>query len=1375
VSLQELLSDLRTRGITLSVDGDHLRCNAPKGSLTKELQQQLVSCKLDIVHLLRENGSAAEPIPKADRSQPLPLSFAQQRMWFLHRLQPDNPAYNITAFKRIAAEVDPRALEAAVRQIAHRHECLRTTFEEHEGTPSQVIHRDCEITVSVADLAVPAEEERENQLKALLRHQTRLPFDLSTGPLLRISLARMAPGEHVLVLTMHHIISDGWSLGILFGELGEIYNGIRSANKPALHELPLQYADYASWQRKSLSAEALEQDLAYWEQKLKALPGILDLPADFPRPAIQGSNGAVFRFALPSQVAAGLRRLSQQEGASLFMVLLTVFKALLNRYTRQSDIAVGTPVHTRNRAEFEKLIGCFINTLVLRTQLSAGMSARELLGHVRETVLEGHAHLNVPFEKLVDVLQPERSLAHSALFQVTFNVQNTPLSLEYETLSVSSMFDLSLFMWENAETICGAFEYSTDLFKESTIGRMAEHLGVLAAAIAENPDQPIALLPLLSQAEKAELLDLYNRTESAYPRDQTVPELISLQAQRTPEAIAVIVPAGERGARQITYRGLDLQSNHLAHRLRSFGIGRHSLVGVCLDRSIDMVVALIGVLKAGAAYVPMDPHLPKDRLTFMIEDAKLSLILSEEKFQHLVPAGVNAFFLDRDADQLQESSNLPPENTASPEDAMYVIYTSGSTGRPKGVQIMHRSVVNLLESVRHEPGLTADDRLLSVTTLSFDIAALEIYLPLITGACVLLVGRAVAADGRALAQLMEASNATVMQATPVTWRMLLEAGWNGKRSLRMWCGGEALPRELAARLLSTGSELWNLYGPTETTIWSTVHRVTDNESPIPIGKPIANTQIYLLDDHRQLVPKGVSGELCIGGDGLACGYLNRPELSAEKFIPHPFIPGARLYRTGDLARWSSNGNLEFLGRLDHQVKIRGLRIELEEIEHVLRQHSTVQDVVVTTTSADSGKIALAAYIVPRKGVELSSFQGEFRSYLASRIPEYMVPSTFTALETLPLTANGKVDRKALPAPVRKVERAVAPRNFVETQLLTIWQQVLQLHGIGIRDNFFNLGGNSLTAMKLLAQMEKVFGRLPVSWLFEAPTVEQMAAKLTDAGIKRSWRSLVAIQPHGEKPPLFLVPGGIGNPLTSTNFALSLPPDQPVYGLQFVGLDGSRPPLKTVEEIASHFVSEIQSIQREGPYHVGGHCLGGVIAFEMAQQLTAKGHEVAVVTMIDSFPPSVYRPPLPYTIRLRQVSIVVQKLGRFCRFSTAEKMARLRQKIRDGRTLGDQLSSERHLNKLDQLMWEANTNAIRNYQPKPYKGKVVLILCDGGTLRDTDPRLEWVALSGADPEIHRLDVPDHNLLVEHPWVSMLAADLQRTLADVNSMATALRNE
>lgn len=1381
MSVQRLLNDLRARDAHLSLEGDRLKCTAPKGGITPELQRRIAERKLEIVRFLRDAARAElPPIQKTGREGPLPLSFAQERMWLLHRLQPENAAYNITAFKRFTAPIVGPALERSVCEVVRRHESLRTSFTERQGAPAQLIHQDVRVTLPVTDLTAWPEAAREDRLQVLIREQTRQPFDLAVAPLFRVGLVRLTPEEHVFVLTIHHSIADGRSLGIFLEEVGARYREIVSGAPPAAADLPLQYADYACWQRKELSDSALEEDLSYWKQKLAGCSHVLELPLDHQRPPVQGLEGAVVRFDFPPSASSALKSLAHEEGASLFMTLLAAFQALLYRYTGQADILVGSPVDTRNRPELEGLIGCFLNTLALRTTLPGGTTARDLLRQVRQTVLEAHAHRDLPFERLVATLQPERTLSHSALFQVAFTLQNTYLSSEYQTTSVSSMFDLSLFAWETAEGISGAFEYSAELFEASTIARMARHLGVLAAAMAASPDQPLATLPLLDEAERTQLLETWNRTSMEYPRDRTIHELFGAQARVTPHSPAVVAHAAGHGhgERQITYSELDRRSNRLAHRLRALGVGPDVLAGICLERSIDMVVALLGVLKAGGAYVPMDPQFPRERLAFMAEDARMSVLVTEDRLRGLVAApGAAVLSVDGDRDEIEREDDRTPVNIASPESLAYVIYTSGSTGRPKGVRIAHRSVVNLLESMRREPGLGPGDRLVSVTTLSFDIAGLEIYLPLIVGARLVLASSADTADGLALSRLLAKSEATVMQATPATWRLLLEAGWKGQKGLKILCGGEALGRDMAGRLLASGSEVYNLYGPTETTIWSTVHRVTPGADAVPIGRPIANTQVYLLDENRQPVPPGVPGELYIGGDGLARGYLNRPELTAKNFVPHPFRLGERVYRTGDLARWLPDGVLQFLGRRDHQIKIRGFRIELEEIENVLRGRPDVQDAVVAVAEDGSGGKMLVCYVASRTGARGGATGAELRRYLAERVPEYMVPATFMLLDVLPLTANGKVDRQSLPAPQRAPEEPVAPRNPLETQLLSIWQEVLDVHRIGIRDNFFDLGGHSLLAVMLFAKLERVLGPLPVSLLFQAPTVEQMAAKLADAGLAPAMRSLVAMQPGGSMPPLFLVPGASGNVLTCTKLAHAFGPDQPVYGLHSAGLIGRQPAQERIEDIAARFLSEIQSFQKSGPYHLAGICIGGAVAYEMAQQLTAQGHQVATLAMIESWPPStlkqgglrsipIIRPALFLASRIGET------LGALWRLTPAEKISAVRRKIgilarmaTRGGTPESYRSEMTH-----RIVEQANYTASSHYRPKPYGGRILLIIADARPgVGKVDPRLQWVALSGGKCDIHRFDSPSSGHLLNDPWVQRLAGLLQKTIGENASRA------
>ncbi len=932
----------------------------------------------------------------------------------------------------------------------------------------------------------------------------------------------------MLLLTLHHIVSDGWSMGIFYDELTTLYAAFLADRPSPLSELPIQYVDFAAWQRQWLKGETLDELLSYWRSQLAGIPPVLELPTDRPRPAMQTLHGSYLRFVLPQPLAEQLLALSLREGVTLFMTLLAAFQALLYHYTGQEDIVVGTPIAGRTRTELEGLIGCFINTLVLRSKISGSATFRELLSQVREVSVGAYAHQDLPFEQLVEALQPERNLSHPPLFQVMFVLQNAPITtsdltgLKLRPLRAqndTAKFDITLFFEEAEQGLVGALEYNSDLFDAATILRMQHHFQRLLEGIVTHPDQPLRELPLLSEAERQQLLVEWNATEAEYPREQCIQHVFEEQVEQTPDAVAVIFE-GE----QLTYRELNRRANQLAFYLQKQGVRQETLVGLCMERSVEMLVSLFGILKAGAAYVPLDPAYPRQRLAFMVTDAQVSLLLTRQRLVELLPEQrVPIISLDAhwEAIAIEEGGNLA--RSISADNLCYVIYTSGSTGQPKGVQVLHNAVVNFLTSMQRQIGLLDQDILLAVTTLSFDIAALELLLPLTIGARVVILRREVISDGIQLAAQISASRATIMQATPATWRLLLEAGWPGSSQLKILCGGETLPFELAKQLLERGASLWNLYGPTETTIWSLAHQIEPRDESVYIGRPIANTQVYLLDSQLQPVLLGISGEIYIGGVGVARGYLNRPELTAARFVPHPYSsePGARLYRTGDLARYLSNGDLEYLGRTDQQVKIRGFRIELGEVEAALTEHPDVQESVVLAHEETPGEKRLVAYVVPQAEQRLTV--RDLRRYLKENLPDYMVPSAFVMLKALPLTSNGKVDRRALPTPdgVRpELEEAyVAPGTPIEEALAKILIQVLQQERIGIHDNFFDLGGHSLLATQIVVRIRDTFQvELPLRSLFLAPTLAGIAEQIeairrttqsprTTPSIKRLPRSL----------------------------------------------------------------------------------------------------------------------------------------------------------------------------------------------------------------------------------------------------------------------------
>jgi amino acid adenylation domain-containing protein len=1033
-----------------------------------------------------------------------PLSFSQERIWFLDRLQPGAAVYNIPFAMQLRGALQPEALAATFREIARRHEALRTGFEEAEGRPVQVISGEAELEMPLIDLSGLPEPARQPELERLAHEEAGRPFDLRRPPLLRVRTIRLSAAEHALLATIHHIVSDGWSSGVLVNEVAALYAAFAEGRPSPLPDLPLQYADFAVWQRGWLAGEVLEQELAHWRGALAGASMVLDLPADHPRLPVQRHHGRILPISRPAALAEPVRALALSEGATFFMALLGGFATLLHRYSGQEDFLVGTPVAGRNRKEVEPLIGCFVNTLALRTYFDGRPSLRELLGRLRSVTLDAYAHQDLPFERLVEELHAERDLSRSPLFQVMFVLQNAPQGamelpgITLEPIRVSSgaaRFDLTLALVEGDGDLEGVLEYDADLFEETTAHRLATHLQALLSAASAEPEARVSELAFLGEAERRQLLEAGDGLRLELPalsEDNTVISLFQRQVRRAPEA-----PAVTQGAEHLTYAELDKRSDRLAARLRSQGVGPESLVGIALERTPGMVVAVLAVLKSGGAYVPLDPSHPRERLALILEAARPRVVLTE-------------------IGELPEAGIQPVAG-----DLAYVIFTSGSTGRPKGVQVTQRALVSFLLSMSREPGLCESDVMLAVTTLSFDIAGLELLLPLIVGARVEIASREDAADGLRLRRLLP--EATVLQATPATWRMLLDAGWEGDRRLKALCGGEALPADLAVRLLPRVDSLWNMYGPTETTIWSATRQVTGND--VAVGGAIANTRLYVLDRGAGLAPLGVPGELCIGGGGLARGYLDAPHLTAERFVPDPFAdePGARMYRTGDLVRWREEGRIEFLGRIDFRVKLRGFRIELGEIEAALCTHDRVRQAVAGLRD-DGGSPRLVAWLVADEGSS-----DELRAFLRARLPEYMIPSTFMVLPALPLNPNGKVDRKALPEPEAEARAEyVAPRNATEELLAAIWSEVLGIEGVereervervGAEDSFFELGGHSLLGTQVVSRVrEELRVELPLRAVFESPTLSALARRVEDLRRKGPAGGPPRIEPLSRERP-----------------------------------------------------------------------------------------------------------------------------------------------------------------------------------------------------------------------------------------------------------------
>ena len=1092
----------------------------------------------------------APHIPRRSDQGPAPLSFAQERLWFLEQLVPGNTGYIIPIAVRLTGRLHMWALMQALNTIVARHETLRTTFATIDGQTLQIIGPARPLPLPVIDLSTQPANLREDAVRQIAGAELRQPFDLTQGPLLRAHLLRLDASDHVLLLTMHHIISDGWSLKVLIQEMMVLYkayqeSGVRPGLVPPdpLMPLPIQYADFAVWQCNQLQGANLDSQLSYWRERLAEAPPTLELPLDRPRPAVQTFAGAIHTFELPAALIEAIRGLNQREGLTLFMTLLGAFDALLARYTGQTQVVIGTSIANRHYGEMEGLIGFFVNSLVMHTDLSGDPSFRELLTRVLETALGAYAHQDLPFEKLVEALRPKRDPSRHPIFQVMFTLQNIPMpAIELPGLTLkpfafdsrAAQFDLSLTMVKSTDTITGTLEYNTDLFEPTTIARMAEHFLALLEHAVAHPETRLSQLPLWTEAERHRLLTAWNATQVDYPLEICLHELIEIQARRSPDAIALVFED-----QQQTYQALFGQANHLASRLQQFGVGPEVPVGLYMERSPNLVIGLLGILMAGGAYVPLDPTYPADRLAWILRDAQVGLLLTQQHLAGKLPQHhAEVLCLDDDRPWMGErgvlsvdQSPAPGPQRPDPDALAYVIYTSGSTGAPKGAMNSHRGIVNRLLWMQDAYSLTANDRVLQKTPYNFDVSVWEFFWPLLTGATLVLAIPGGHQDPSYLVRLIAQQQITTLHFVPSMLQVFLaEPDLTPCRSLqRVICSGEALPPDLQERFFNRlSAALYNLYGPTEAAVDVTHWTCQAAASSVPIGHPVANTQIYLLDRHMQPVPVGMPGELYIGGVQLARGYLGRPDLTGERFVPNPFLKiedrglkiedshltaqerlssilyplsSTRLYRTGDLCRYRADGAIEYLGRIDYQVKLRGFRIELGEIETILSQHPAVQTCIVMMRQDTPSEQRLVAYVVPDQApsAKLAPSQiegdqelgdvsggpgslvlgsGELRNYLSKRLPEYMVPSAFVILEALPLTPNGKADRRALSAPITDRPTLdypfVAPRIPAEERLVAIWRELLHVDQIGIYDNFFDLGGHSLLLTQLASRIRQIF-------------------------------------------------------------------------------------------------------------------------------------------------------------------------------------------------------------------------------------------------------------------------------------------------------------
>ncbi|MEH2178722.1 amino acid adenylation domain-containing protein [Nostoc sp.] len=1057
-----------------------------------------------------------------------PLSFAQQGLWFINQLTPDTPTYNIPIVINFKGCVNLTALQDSLNKIIRRHEVLRTSFTVIDEQPVQVINQAIPLTLAVEDLRSLSENERIQEAQRLAREFAQQPFDLSAQSLLRAQVLQLSDKSYHLIVTLHHIIADGWSISLLIKELTALYEAFATGKLSPLTELPIQYGDFVNWQQKWLDFERIQSLLTYWKQKLQGELPVLNLPTDRPRSPVQTFKGAQAKLVLSPTLTKGLKNLSRQQGVTLFMTLLTAFKTLLYRYTDQTNILVGSPIANRNRAEVESLIGFFVNVLVLRTELSADLSFQELLARVKSTALEAYVHQDLPFEKLVEELQPNRDLSYNPLFQVMFVLQNVPRSnpklsdvsvTYYEGYNGTSKFDLTLFMEDSEQGLVATYEYNRDLFHTDTVTRMLRHFQTLLSSIVSDPEQCISKLQLLTPTEVQQLLVEWNDTKTDYPQDKCIHQLFEVQVEKTPDAVAVIFvdaqgAASRRVNQQLTYRELNNRANQLAHYLQKLGVKPEVLVGICMERSLFMVVAVLGILKAGGAYLPLDPAHPKERLAFILQDTQSPILLTQQRLIEKLPTdSIKVVCLDYDWKEIAQESSENPVCQINSANLVYVIYTSGSTGKPKGTLIPHQGLLNYLSwctqayTVEQGKGTTVH------SSLAFDLTITSLFSPLLVGRQVELIPEDQSIESLANI-LRQESNLSLVKITPA--ELLLISGQLSSKEVAgitraFIIGGENLLTESISfwKAFAPDTMLVNEYGPTETVVGCCIYRVPNGEiesSSVPIGKPIANTQLHVLDQYHQPVTIGVPGELYIGGASLARGYLNRPELTAVKFIPNPFSnkPGARLYKTGDLARYRWDGNLEFLGRIDHQVKVRGYRIELGEIEGLLGQHPEVQEAIVLMREDVPNNKRLVAYFVAN--TEIAPTTTDLRNFLKEQLPEYMLPSIFVQLKALPLTTNGKIDRRALPLPdgdrPELEEAYMAPRSEMERAIARVWQEMLHLEKVGINDNFFDLGGHSLLMLQVNNKLQEIINcNISIVEMFQNPTINSLTQYLNQKSEK----------------------------------------------------------------------------------------------------------------------------------------------------------------------------------------------------------------------------------------------------------------------------------
>ncbi|MBP0021312.1 MAG: amino acid adenylation domain-containing protein [Cyanobacteria bacterium SBLK] len=1390
--IQDWLAELETADIHIWLEGGEqedpprLRCNAPKGVLTPELKARLSARKTEAIAYLQALDGKIQPQSRPER---IPLSFAQQRLWFLDRLESGTSTdYNLFSPWQIDGPLDESALEKALQEIRRRHEILRTNFCEIDGEVQQVIQPEAGWFLPLVDLQHLTASERAAEVRQRRQQEEIKPFDLARDALMRGCLLKLSPQSHILLLTFHHIVFDGWSNGVFLRECSALYRAFRDGKPSSLPPLSIQYADYALWQRQWLQGAELDRQLKYWQQQFASLPPPLELPCICAQPPEETARGGQHTFEIVPELTRALRQLGRTVGATLFMTVLTAYAILLYRYSDREDLTIGIPTASRNRKEIEPLLGFFVNTLALRFNLTGNPSFRTLVGQVRRQVLAAQDHQDLPFEKLVEVLQPERDRSHSPLFRVMFVLQRQTMgATQIDDLNITPMpgtqatetFDLTLFLTETEQELRGIWEYDRHRFDREAIERLTGHLQTLLRGIVASPEETIGHLPLLTGREEQQILS-WGMGEAEPALDPpSVLTLFNARAIDHPEAIAV-----EWEDEKLTYRELYQQSKGLARVLQNRGATSETLVGLCVRRSPEAIVGMLAILQAGAAYVPIDPDAPEERIAGIVAETRIQLILSQTKLAAKL-TGLNAdcLFLDTEEAILDSPSLDFPDSPIAGHHLAYVIYTSGSTGRPKGVAVEHRSLGSFVRSAIATYGINRRDRVLQFAALSFDTAIEEIYPCLCAGATLVLREGEEIPTSEEFWQQCRDRRLTVLDLPTAYWHVLAadlrEDSFLPPTLRWVAIGGErALPAPwrqwqewLSAKTKQDPHrhpvETLNTYGPTETTVVATFYRASPSSPTdrVPIGRPLGEARVYLLDSRQQLVPVGIAGELYIGGPGVARGYLNQPELTTEGFI---IWHGRRLYKTGDRARYLADGNLEYLGRIDNQVKLRGFRIELGEIEAALVEHPDIREAAVRLMG-NPPQQRLAAYMVSPSPT-LS--HGRLQQFLQQKLPDYMIPTVWIPVDRLPRSLNGKIDRSALPVPVDNGESdrdRMLPRNRWELGLAQIWSEVLQVQAIGMKDNFFDVGGHSLLGVSLMSKIRQTFGRsLPLATLFQEGTIERQALLLRqDSPIP--WSPLVPLRATGNQPPLFCVHPGGGSAFAYVRLADGLHRDRPVYGIDPRGFEGGELPHDRIETMATYYIETLQGFY-QGPYYLVGWCFGGLVAFEIARQLHQRGQRVAFLGLLDM--PDYYNlteHQFPqFNEKVEQFIVLFDKHLTHCHnvlplLSPEERFPYVLEEAKRLELIPMTFGMPEALNLID--VAEAHKRAIENYvfSLPPYPGKATLIQARDGITSTVGRSTQGWSQLIKTVEVHWIP-GNHFSILGASGVKTLAETLQRCLED-----------